>query len=103
MRVKTLVASLALATPLAAQVNTEVPPLVPGARPATVERVKIHGTALEGNLEGNAVDRNAIVFLPPSYAKETSRRYPSDMPSPTPSRSTPARTRARWPIASRTT
>src|SRR5207244_1453489 len=55
---------------------TEVPPVVPGAKPATVEWVKIHGTALEGNLEGNAVDRDAIVFLPPSYAKEKSRRYP---------------------------
>ena len=71
-----LVASVALAAPLAAQVQTEVPAVVPGARPVTVERVKIHGAALEGNLEGNAVDRDAIVFLPPSYAKEKSRRYP---------------------------
>ena len=81
-----LVASLALVTPLAAQVQplkrwwpqvqTEVPPVVSGAKPASVERVKIHGAALEGNLEGNAVDRDAIVFLPPSYAKEKSRRYP---------------------------
>src|SRR5512134_4033124 len=61
---------------LGAQVQTEVPPPVPGARAVTVERVKIHGAALEGNLEGNAVDRDAIVFLPPSYATETSRRYP---------------------------
>ena len=37
---------------LAAQVQTEVPPVVPGAKPVTVERVKIHGKALEGNLEG---------------------------------------------------
>src|SRR4051812_42205506 len=71
-----LAASLALTMPLAAQVQTEVPPVVEGAKPATVERVKIHGPALEGNLEGNAVDRDAIVFLPPSYAKEKSRRYP---------------------------
>jgi S-formylglutathione hydrolase FrmB len=71
-----LLASVALAAPLAAQVQTEVPAVVPGARPASVERVKIHGAALEGNLEGNAVDRDAIVFLPPSYAKEKSRRYP---------------------------
>lgn len=27
-------------------------------------------------MEGNAVDRDVFVFLPPSYAKETSRRYP---------------------------
>jgi enterochelin esterase-like enzyme len=72
----TLVACVGLLLPLAAQVATEVPPVVPGAKPVAVERVKIHGAALEGNLEGNAVDRDAIVFLPPSYVKETSRRYP---------------------------
>ena len=52
------------------------PTPVPGARPATVERIKIHGTALEGNLEGDAVDRDAIVFLPPSYNQNRTRRYP---------------------------
>src|ERR1700745_1058587 len=62
--------------PLAAQVQTEVPPLVPGAKPATVEHLKVHGPALEGNLEGNAVDREVFVFLPPGYAKEKLRRYP---------------------------
>jgi S-formylglutathione hydrolase FrmB len=41
-----------------------------------VDRVKVHGTGLEGNLEGNAVDRDVLVFLPPSYAREKSRRYP---------------------------
>jgi enterochelin esterase-like enzyme len=59
-----------------AQVKTEVPPVVPGAKPVTVERIKIHGLALEGNLEGNAVDRDALVFLPPSYAKQKARRFP---------------------------
>lgn len=61
---------------LTAQVKNTVPDLVPGARPATVERIKIHGKALEGNLEGDAVDRDAIVFLPPSYATNRTRRYP---------------------------
>jgi pimeloyl-ACP methyl ester carboxylesterase len=56
--------------------QVEVPPVVAGAKPVTVEHIKIYGAALEGNLEGNAVDRDAIVFLPPSYAKEKSRRYP---------------------------
>lgn len=60
----------------AAQVPTEVPPAVAGAKPVAVERVTVHGTALEGNLEGDAVDREALVFLPPSYATETGRRYP---------------------------
>ena len=59
-----------------AQVSTNVPDPVPGARPATVEHIKVHGAALEGNLEGDAVDRDLFVFLPPSYAKEKSRRYP---------------------------
>lgn len=61
---------------IAAQVQTEVPPAISGAKPVTVEDIKVHGTALEGNLEGDAVDRDVIVFLPPNYAKERSRRYP---------------------------
>ena len=65
-----------LALPIAAQVQTEVPPVIPGAKPVKVERIKIHGTALEGNLEGDAVDRDVLVFLPPSYDKQKSRRYP---------------------------
>jgi len=75
-RVTLLALAVATAATLAAQVQTEVPPVVPGAQPVGVEHVKIHGAALEGNLEGNAVDRDAIVFLPPSYARDTSRRYP---------------------------
>ncbi len=62
--------------PLAAQVQTIVPPVVPGAKPVAVEHIKIHGAALEGNLEGDTVDRDAIVFLPPSYEKDKHRRYP---------------------------
>jgi S-formylglutathione hydrolase FrmB len=58
------------------QVQTIVPDPVPGAKPVTVEHIKIHGAALEGNLEGDAVDRDALVFLPPSYAKNKNRRYP---------------------------
>ena len=61
---------------VAAQVGTNVPEVVAGAKPVAVERIKIHGTALEGNLEGDAVDRDVIVFLPPSYRKDTKRRYP---------------------------
>jgi enterochelin esterase-like enzyme len=61
---------------LPAQVETIVPPVVAGAKPVTVEHIKIHGVALEGNLEGDVVDRDAVVFLPPSYAKEKARRYP---------------------------
>ena len=69
-------AAVVLSAPLAAQVQTEVPPVVASAKPVAVERIKIHGTALEGNLEGDAVDRDVLVFLPPGYAKEKRRRYP---------------------------
>ena len=68
---------VALVTPqVAAQVQTDVPPAVPDAKPVKVERIKIHGSALEGNLEGDAVDRDVLVFLPPSYGRDKSRRYP---------------------------
>jgi enterochelin esterase-like enzyme len=68
--------AFAVGLQLLAQVQTEVPVPVAGAKPVTVEHIKIHGTALEGNLEGDAVDRDVFVFLPPSYSKERSRRYP---------------------------
>ena len=70
---------MAVMTPVScmvAQVPTLVPPVVAGAKPVTVERIKVHGAALEGNLEGDAVDRDVIVFLPPSYSKDKHRRYP---------------------------
>jgi len=69
-------AAVVLSAPLAAQVQTEVPPVVASAKPVAVERIKIHGAALEGNLEGDAVDRDVLVFLPPGYGKEKRRRYP---------------------------
>ncbi len=68
--------AFALAGQLSAQVQTIVPPVIPGAKPVSVEQIKIHGAALEGNLEGDAVDRDVLVFLPPSYATHKSRRYP---------------------------
>lgn len=72
----TLIITIAAGIQLFGQVQTIVPPVVPGAKPVTAERIKIHGAALEGNLENDAVDRDVIVFLPPSYATEKHRRYP---------------------------
>jgi enterochelin esterase-like enzyme len=62
--------------PSVAQVQTNIPTVVPGAKPVKDEHIKVHGVALEGNLEGDAVDRDVIVFLPPSYQEDTKRRYP---------------------------
>jgi enterochelin esterase-like enzyme len=73
---KSSFAALAIALPMFAQVKTEVPTVVEGAKPAKVERIKVHGVALEGNLEGNNADRDVLVFLPPSYATARNRRYP---------------------------
>lgn len=58
------------------QAKTNAPERVAGAPSATVERIKIQGAALEGNLEGNAAERDVLVLLPPSYARDTTRRYP---------------------------
>jgi enterochelin esterase-like enzyme len=53
-----------------------IPSTQRGAKPVTVEHIKIHGTALEGNLEGDVVDRDVIVFLPPGYKADKKRQYP---------------------------
>jgi S-formylglutathione hydrolase FrmB len=41
-----------------------------------IEKIAVHGRSLEGNLEGDSPDRDVAVYLPPSYSKERSRRYP---------------------------
>jgi len=47
-----------------------------GPRTGTVERIKVHGKSLEGNLEGDSADRDVLVYLPPSYAGDQARRFP---------------------------
>ncbi|WP_223860720.1 alpha/beta hydrolase [Spirosoma validum] len=42
----------------------------------SVERIKVHGKGLEGNLEGDSPDRDVSIYLPPSYKAESKRRYP---------------------------
>ena len=76
LRLIVLTVSTTLAPQVFAQVQTDVPPVVSNAKPVTIERIKIHGASLEGNLEKNPVDRDVFVFLPPSYAKDKRRRYP---------------------------
>lgn len=79
---KFLAAALALATAMAvagptqAQVATSAPPVVPGAKPVTIERITVHSPAIEGNLEGESADRAVLVVLPPSYRSSPQRRYP---------------------------
>lgn len=42
----------------------------------SVERIKVHGNNLEGNLAGDSPDIDVSVYLPPGYKKNTGKRYP---------------------------
>lgn len=68
--------AMAVAGPTQAQVTTPAPPVVPGAKPVTIERITVHSPAIEGNLEGESADRAVLVVLPPSYRSSPRRRYP---------------------------
>jgi len=48
----------------------------PSSSGSTVERIKVRGASLEGNLEGDDPNRDVVVYLPPSYSREPARRYP---------------------------
>ena len=60
---------------LAVWANPGVAQNAPGKK-GTVERIKVHGAALVGNLEGDSPDRDVFVYLPPSYATSPNQRYP---------------------------
>jgi enterochelin esterase-like enzyme len=57
------------------QSNAQTEKRAPASK-GTVERIKVHGKSLEGNLEGDSPDREVFVYLPPSYAANPNRRYP---------------------------
>jgi len=65
--------SIALALVLAGPLSSQTPA---PAKQGAVERIKVHGKALEGNLEGDSPDRDVFVYLPPGYADNPSQRYP---------------------------
>ncbi|WP_454759597.1 alpha/beta hydrolase [Caulobacter segnis] len=67
---------LAAPTVALAQVATPAPPAVAGAKPATVQKIKVHSVAIESNLEGESADRDVFVVLPPGYAANPKRHYP---------------------------
>ena len=49
-----------------------------GAQPdaGRVERIRVPGPSLEGNLTGDDATRDVFVYLPPSYSRDSQRRYP---------------------------
>jgi enterochelin esterase-like enzyme len=59
-----------------AQVVTRVPSPVEGASPTTVEHILVHAPSVDGNLEGNAANREVLIILPPTYRRDPQRRYP---------------------------
>ena len=59
-----------------AQVATNVPPVVAGAKPVSVRHIKVHAPSIEGNLGGESADRDVVVLLPPSYGASPKKRYP---------------------------
>jgi enterochelin esterase-like enzyme len=76
LRSLTLFLLAAAAIPAAAQVGTEQPAMVAGAKKVTVQRLTVHAPTIANNLEGNAADRAVFVVLPPGYAANPKRRYP---------------------------
>jgi enterochelin esterase-like enzyme len=61
--------------PRPAFVNITAPP-PPIPEGIIVESPMVHGSALEGNLEGNKTDREVMVVLPASYKTNPKKRYP---------------------------
>ncbi len=61
--------ALCLANSLNAQPSGDMPM-------GALQRIKVHGPSLVGNLEGDDPTRDVIVYLPPSYGEEPARRYP---------------------------
>jgi enterochelin esterase-like enzyme len=68
-----ILAAVIFAETLAAQTQ----PSAGNVPKGSIERIKVHGVSLEGNLEGDSPDRDVVVYLPPSYAKSPKRRYPA--------------------------
>ena len=60
--------------PAAQAAATPAPP--PVVLKGKLERVKVHGKSLEGNLLGETAAPEASIYLPPSYQTDRTRRYP---------------------------
>ena len=68
MKLIVFIATMAAAAALFAQTK-------PQAK-GTVQRIKVHGKSLEGNLEGDSPDRDVTIYLPPGYDRNRNQRYP---------------------------
>ena len=73
MRFRAFLLSLALAATAAGLLSSATGD---PSRKGAVERIKVHGKSLEGNLEGDSPDRDVSIYLPPSYQTDRNRKYP---------------------------
>jgi S-formylglutathione hydrolase FrmB len=63
--------------PLASQAPTPASaPAAPAPLKGKLERIKVHGASLEGNLLGESPAPEVSIYLPPSYSTDRARRYP---------------------------
>jgi len=51
-------------------------PAVPAQEVGELQHIRVFGPSLEGNLEGDAAERDVYVYLPPGYNRNITRRYP---------------------------
>jgi predicted alpha/beta superfamily hydrolase len=77
-----LVVLATVASPDAQRRGGAPPGGAPGGRgaargPGVVERITVRGPALEGNSQGDSPDREVTVYLPPGYAADQKRRFPT--------------------------
>jgi len=56
--------------------STPASAAAPAALKGKLERIKVHGTSLEGNLLGESPAPEVSIYLPPSYSSDRARRYP---------------------------
>jgi S-formylglutathione hydrolase FrmB len=69
-----------LVTPVLAQAPDSAPSATAAPAPVVLkgklERIKVHGKSLDGNLMGESSSPEVSIYLPPSYATSGNRRYP---------------------------
>ncbi|MEP7309546.1 MAG: alpha/beta fold hydrolase [Acidobacteriota bacterium] len=74
--------AIALLTVVPLRSQGQAPPSAPApsapapALKGTLERVKVHGKALEGNLMGESAEPEVSIYLPKSYNADRTKRYP---------------------------
>lgn len=76
VRTRHFISALVLASDLLGSTTFAQQQPASNAPKGTLEQIKVHGAALEGNLEGDPSDRDVFVYLPASYASSPNKRYP---------------------------